>query len=425
VSPFTADAAAALPGPPWLQLLRTSAAERATGMAFPTEAEEIWRYSRISDLDLDAYTLAGPDGPVGATADAIAAAVAGTKATIPERAGLVMVVDGQVVHHELDPDLAQKGLRVTDAEAPGSMGAIMNEAPDVYAELNTAFATAPIVIEVPDGLAVGAPLVVAHFTATDGLLTMPRVVVRLGTDSELTVLDHHSSTDVAALTLPVAELEAGPGARLRYLAVNLLGTRVWQIASQVARAGASSSTLVANVALGGDYARVRTDARLDGKGAAGDQLAAYFGEGDQMHDFRTLQDHAAPKTTSDLLFKGAVEGRARSVYSGLIRVRKEAPGTSAFQTNRNLKLSDAAWADSVPNLEIDTNDVRCSHASTVGPIDAEQRFYLESRGVPPDRAEELIVNGFFSEVLERLPVKAMVEPLRAHVAAKLARRDAA
>ncbi len=139
-----------------------------------------------------------------------------------------------------------------------------------------------------------------------------------------------------------------------------------------------------------------------------------------MHDFRTLQDHAAPKTTSDLLFKGAVEGRARSVYSGLIRVRKEAPGTSAFQTNRNLKLSDAAWADSVPNLEIDTNDVRCSHASTVGPIDAEQRFYLESRGVPPDRAEELIVNGFFSEVLERLPVKAMVEPLRAHVAAKLA-----
>ena len=231
MSPFTADAAAALPGPPWLQVLRTSAAERAAGVAFPTEAEEIWRYSRISDLDLDAYTLAGPTTPLGASDDAIAAAVAGTKATIPERAGLVMVVDGQVVHHEVDPALAEKGLRVTDAQAPGSMGAIMNEAPDVYAELNTAFATAPIVIEVPDGLAVGVPLVVAHFTATDGLLTMPRVVVRFGTDSELTVLDHHSSADVGALTLPVAELEAGPGARLRYLAVNLLGPRVWQIAS--------------------------------------------------------------------------------------------------------------------------------------------------------------------------------------------------
>ena len=116
-----------------------------------------------------------------------------------------------------------------------------------------------------------------------------------------------------------------------------------------------------------------------------DQIAAYFAEQRQMHDFRTLQDHAAPKTTSDLLFKGAVAGRARSVYSGLIRVRKEAPGTTAFQTNRNLKLGEGAWADSVPNLEIDTNDVRCSHASAVGPVDAEQRFYLESRGVPPDR----------------------------------------
>jgi Fe-S cluster assembly protein SufD len=247
--------------------------------------------------------------------------------------------------------------------------------------------------------------------------------VRVGADSEVTVLDHHSSADIAALTLPVAELDVGAGGSLRYLAVNQLGQRVWQIASQVARGAASSSMLIANVALGGDYARVRTDARLDGRSASGDQIAAYFGEQHQMHDFRTLQDHAAPKTRSDLLFKGAVGGRARSVYSGLIRVRKEAPGTSAFQTNRNLKLSEGAWADSVPNLEIDTNDVRCSHASAVGPIDPEQRFYLESRGVPPDRAEELIVNGFFSEVLERLPVPEMVAPLRAEIAAKLSRRD--
>jgi Fe-S cluster assembly protein SufD len=256
-------------------------------------------------------------------------------------------------------------------------------------------------------------------------VTLPRLVVRAGADTQVTVLDHHSSADIEALTLPVTEMEVGSGGALRYLAVNQLGNRVWQIASQVARGGAASSTLVANVALGGDYARVRTDARLDGRAASGDQLAAYFGEADQMHDFRTLQDHAAPKTTSDLLFKGAVAGRARSVYSGLIRVRKEAPGTTAFQTNRNLKLSEGAWADSVPNLEIDTNDVRCSHASAVGPIDAEQRFYLESRGVPPGRAEELIVNGFFSEILERLPVRELAGPLRAQIAAKLSRRDVA
>ena len=101
-----------------------------------------------------------------------------------------------------------------------------------------------------------------------------------------------------------------------------------------------------------------------------------------MHDFRTFQDHVAPNTTSDLLFKGAVAGPSRAVYTGLIRVGKEARGTNAFQTNRNLKLSDGAWAESVPNLEIENNDVHCSHASAVGPIDEEQRFYLESRGVP-------------------------------------------
>ena len=112
------------------------------------------------------------------------------------------------------------------------------------------------------------------------------------------------------------------------------------------------------------------------------QVALYFAGGEQMHNFRTIQDHDAPHTTSDLLFKGAVQDSARSVYTGLIRIRPHARGTSAFQTNRNLTLSEGAWAESVPNLEIETNDVRCSHASTVGPIDADQRFYLESRGIP-------------------------------------------
>jgi Fe-S cluster assembly protein SufD len=423
VSPFSADVAAALPGPEWLRLRRLAAADRALATVAPTEAEEIWRYSRIGELDLDRYALVDPSRPVGVAPEAIAEAVRATQSLIPSRAAFVMIVDGQVVHHEIDEALEARGFRVGAPADDESVGQVMLDAPDIYAELNTAFATAPIVVEVPDGLRVTSPVVVACFTASDGVATLPRLVVRVGADSEVTVLDHHSSADVAALTLPVAELDVGAGGSLRYLAVNQLGQRVWQIASQVARGAASSSMLIANVALGGDYARVRTDARLDGRSASGDQIAAYFGEQHQMHDFRTLQDHAAPKTRSDLLFKGAVGGRARSVYSGLIRVRKEAPGTQAFQTNRNLKLSEGAWADSVPNLEIDTNDVRCSHASAVGPIDPEQRFYLESRGVPPDRAEELIVNGFFSEVLERLPVPEMVAPLRAEIAAKLSRRD--
>jgi len=132
-----------------------------------------------------------------------------------------------------------------------------------------------------------------------------------------------------------------------------------------------------------------------------------------------MQDHAAPKTTSDLLFKGAVLDHAKSVYTGLIRIRPNAKGSVAFQTNRNLTLSEGSWAESVPNLEIETNDVKCSHASTVGPIDEEQRFYLESRGIPPEVAERLVVLGFFDEVLEQLPVGPLASELRARVGAKL------
>ena len=138
-----------------------------------------------------------------------------------------------------------------------------------------------------------------------------------------------------------------------------------------------------------------------------------------MHDFRTIQDHDAPHTSSDLLFKGAVQDHAASVYTGLIKIRKHANGTTAYQTNRNLTLSEGAWAESVPNLDIETNDVKCSHASTIGPIDEEQRFYLESRGVRPEVAERLVVLGFFDEVIGQLPAGDIADDLRVRVSNKL------
>jgi len=164
---------------------------------------------------------------------------------------------------------------------------------------------------------------------------------------------------------------------------------------------------------------MRTDSALVGPGADGRLLALYFAADQQMHDFRTVQHHRAPKTQSELLYKGVVANRSRSVYSGLIRVDKGARGTNAFQTNRNLVLHEGAHADSVPNLEIEDNDVRCSHASAVGPIAEDQRFYLESRGVPPSVTDRLIALGFLDDVLARIPLTPVVAPLRAAVAAKL------
>jgi Fe-S cluster assembly protein SufD len=174
--------------------------------------------------------------------------------------------------------------------------------------------------------------------------------------------------------------------------------------------------------LGGHYARLRSESLLAGDNAESDLMAVYFGDHTQMHDFRTLQDHDAPNTRSDLLFKGAVEDQAHSVYSGLIRLRPDARKAVANQTNRNLVLTEGAGADSIPNLEIEANDVKCSHASAVGPIDEEQLYYLESRGVRPEDAERLIVLGFFDDVLERLPVPTLVRALRRSVVEKVEHR---
>jgi len=164
---------------------------------------------------------------------------------------------------------------------------------------------------------------------------------------------------------------------------------------------------------------MRSDCRLEGRGAHGDLDAIYFGDAEQVLDFRTFQDHNAPNTTSNLLFKGVVDDASRAIYTGLIRVSEDAPGTVAFQTNRNIKLGEDSWAESVPNLEIETDDVRCSHASTVGPIDEDQRFYLETRGVPPEVADQLIVAGFFDEVIADLPIKTIEPALRVAIAHKL------
>jgi Fe-S cluster assembly protein SufD len=413
--PFTIDAAAALPGPGWLRDRRAAAAERFAAASLPSTDEEVWRYSRIADLDLDAYRLDGP-APSG-----IPAGLAELGESVAERSALVVTVDGHVVHREVDPALAAKGLEVGPA-GEGDLGAVAERPTDVFAEMNDAFAAEPIVVRVPRGMTVDRPVVVATWLSTPGLATFPRVVVRAGEDSDVTVLGYTGSDPVAGLVVPVVELDAAPAARLRWLGVQDLGLAVWQVGSLVSRVDRDASLLACTAALGGDYARLRTDCRMEGRGASGDLLAVYFGEADQTLDLRTFQDHAAPDTTSDLLFKGAVGGRSRSVYTGLIRVEKVARGTNAFQTNRTIKLSEHAWAESVPNLEIENNDVRCSHASAIGPIDEDQRFYLESRGVPPAIAERLVVAGFFDEVLARLPVPPVVAALRRRVATKLERR---
>ena len=383
---------------------RPDAADRFIAAELPTSGEEVWRYGRIDELDLSKYSR--PDAAGSGNADAVIAAIG-------DVAGFVATSNGKVIRTQLDEALAAKGVSVEVSQEPEPP-----QADDVFVTMNAAFAAEPIVITIPAGVVIERPIVIQHHIEADGAAVFPRVVVRAGEQSQATVVEHTTSTDVEALVVPVTDIGVSPAANVRYLAVQDLGHRVWQLGyatSSVERDGFLES---AAVALGGDYARLRIDARVVGQGATSNLLAVYFGEETQMHDFRTMQDHAAPRTTSDLLFKGAVGGTATSVYTGLIRVRPGAHGTNAFQTNRNLILAEGAHAESVPNLEIEENDVRCSHASAIGPVDEDQRYYLESRGVPTKVAERLIVLGFFDEVIERTPVPALQPALRAAVAAK-------
>ncbi len=389
----------------------------------------MWRYSRIDQLELDRFhpvegarSTAG-EGRGPSPSDRVRWLVD----QLGPRAGLVVTFNGVLatVSCEVDDDVCILGRVGEHTEGERLLGRVAAD-PSDFVLLNDAFAVDPLVVDFAEGTPAGPPVVVVHLVSGDGLAVFPRTMIRaqagsvasvveLVVDPDAGLLDDgagataqhrqpSASSEPTALVVPVVELEVDEGAVLSYVSIQSLGSSQWELAHQSSTIGADASLRSFTVALGGSYARMRTDSALTGESGASELRAAFFGRGDQMHDFRTLQDHRAPKTTSDLLFKGAVADRAHSVYSGLIRVHRGAVKADAMQTNHNLVLDEGAHADSVPNLDIEENDVRCSHGSTVGPVDEDQRYYLESRGVEPSVAELLIVGGFFEDIADQVPV---------------------
>ena len=231
----------------------------------------------------------------------------------------------------------------------------------------------------------------------------------MGENSEVKIVEHHLSGTGVSLSIPVLDVHVGQNSRLKHCVIQNLGEETWQVSKQNFQLEKDSYVEMFTAAFGGDYARSEIRCDLKGRGSEAYSAAAYFGKGEQTLDFRTFQKHEAPDTTSKLLFKGALDEDSRSIYSGLIKVLPEAIRTKAQQTNRNIKLSENAWAESVPNLEIETNDVMCSHASTVSGIDEEQLFYLESKGIETSVAERLIIAGFFDGVISKVFDPLLVE----------------
>jgi Fe-S cluster assembly protein SufD len=409
--------------PDWLRELRASAFAGFERLEFPTRKLEEWRYTDVGQLKLDAVR------PMDAT-PAVVPAEARALLDGKDAAATVLLVGAAVAEIHLDPALAERGVIVQDlataaAEHPDlvreHIGSAVSMDADRLAALNGAMWTGGVFVYVPRGVKVEAPIRVARWLPAAGVAVFPRTLIVAEANSHVAYVDEFGSPDFdePAVSLGAVEVIARDGADVQYVALQQWGAGVRHLSMQRTIAGRDSNldTLVVN--LGATVARVDLAARLEGPGARSDMLGLYFARGDQHFDHNTRQDHVSPQANSDLLYKGALYDRSKTIFRGVIRVFPKAQRTDAYQTNRNLLLSDQAEAVSLPNLEIEADDVKCSHGATVGQLDEEQMFYLRSRGLDRATAERLVLFGFFGEVLDRLPLPALVEELKAAIEAKI------
>ena len=417
-----------LADPAWLKARREEAWDVYMATPLPSTRSEEWRYTdvaRMLPLDRLEPNLEGADG--GPIPDALLHTMAQDRTS----AGRVVDVDGNVVSAELDPGLAAKGVVLCSLREAARSGDPVVESllatravpasDGKFPALNAALWADGVFLRVPRDVRLEEPIRLSRWVSRPGTATFSRILIVAEELSQVSFVDEIMSPDFESTSLvsTAVELFSRGGAHVQYVSLQRMGRGGFYLASQRTLAERDSTLNTLNVALGGSIGRVDLNARLLGPGANSDMLGLYFGDDDQHFDFNTSQDHVAPDAHSDLLYKGALDGSARGVFRGVIRVHEGAQRTDAYQTNRNLILSDDAIATSLPNLEIGADDVRCSHGATVGQLDAEALFYLMSRGMDRARAERLVVLGFLGEVLKRLPLGGVTEKVIEAIKAKL------
>jgi Fe-S cluster assembly protein SufD len=411
--------------------------ERAFGefeaLPVPSPETEEWRYTDLRGLDLARFQPYSPERPA-ATLDDVDAGALAAAGQVGERAGLAIQHNSTVVSTHLDADAAARGVLFVSLDEAmvkypdrlaGHLHAAVPTLRTRFTALHGAFRTGGTFVHVPKGVRVEAPLQALTYVDRDGVAVFPHTVIVLDEGAELSFIDRYVSpplTDV--LSDAVVEIYAGPGSRLRYVTLQDWGAGVTHLAVQRAHVDRDAQVRTLAVAFGGSLSRIEAETLLAGDGGSSEMLGVYFGAGDQHYDFRSIQDHQGSQTASDLLYKGALKGSSRAIYSGNVIIRAGAHKCNAYQTNRNILLSDTSKADSIPNLEILSNDpVRCGHAASVGPVDEDTLFYLQSRGIPEAEATRLVVFGFFQEVLDRVALPEIREGLEQAIAAELERQD--
>jgi Fe-S cluster assembly protein SufD len=409
--------------PEWLARRRLDAWSTYERTPMPTTRLEEWRYTDLKrKLKLDALEpLAWTERSFDR--DAAPAKLVAAMDADREASGHLVEVDGTVAHTDLREDLAAKGVVLMSLrEAVKTHPELLEEhlATEAlpaergkFQALNAALWTDGIFLYVPRGVRMELPIRVTRWLSEEGAAIFSRTLILAEEGSQVSYVDEILSDDMEAQSLvsTAVEVLARPSAQVQYVSLQRLGRGPFHLSQQRTLADRDSTLDTLNVSLGASTARLDLNAELRGPGANSDMLGLCFGDGDQHFDHNTSQDHVAPHATSDLLYKGALDDRARSVFRGIIKVHKGAQQTDAYQTNRNLLLAEEARADSLPNLEIEADDVRCSHGATVGQLDQNHLFYLMSRGLPRHVAERLVVMGFLGEVLSRLPLGGVVEKI--------------
>jgi len=396
-------------------------------MPMPSLQAEEWRRTDYTTIRWEsAGTLAQSDVGFEAIPAANRAPLIGGS-----QGGLIAAVDGRIVHAELDPKLKQQGVIFADLDTairehevlvrPNLMTRAITVADGKFAALNAALWQYGVFLYVPRGRAVELPLHSITYTTTAGL-TLGHILVVLEEGAQVTVLQEYlsePSVEVHSAYVGVTELLVGDDANLKYVSLQDWGRSVYDFRHERARVGRNGQLDWIIGTMGSRLTKDFTEIELDGEGSWGRMSGLFFADSDQIFDHDTQQDHNAPSTTSDLLFKGALKGESRSIWQGMIKVLPHAQKTDGFQANRNLVLSPTARADSIPGLEIQADDVRCTHAATVGKLEEEPIFYLMSRGLTRADAERLIVVGFFDPIMERIPFHDVRDRLSEHIQEKL------
>ena len=406
--------------PDWLRARRLMAFEVYEDMALPdTKRHEDWRQADLKGLDLDSYApFQQPNGAAPSSIVGDAGGVLRQRGTSPARVELGADLAGKGVLFMPLGEAARTHPRLVDQY----LFSALKPERDKFAALHSALFSGGTFLYVPEGVVIDRPLVSQFWSAGSGAAVLPHSLIVGGKGSSFQYVDEFLSGErnETAIASGSAEVFLEEGSNLGYVALQRWSVNTWQFANQRFHLGRDAHLKMVDVALGGRFARLRVEAMLEGAGSSAEMKGLFFGTGDQVFDFRTMQDHIAAHTSSDLLFKGALRDRARSVYVGVVRVETTAPGTSANQANRNLLLSEKARASSEPILEILNNDIqRCSHGATVGPVDPEHLFYLVSRGIPRLQAERMLVEGFLGEIIDRIPVLHAREIVEQELAARI------